>query len=710
MVRLFMAVCLVLGGAGLTGLASAAKLQSSVMPKSSPAVAVTPLAGVNQSFGSNGSLLLSSTLSDVLPMSEVAVPQGAGGSVITAMVEQTLNGGIELAQVNPSGGAQRCISIDFSATPSSTTTYVPYVVSPTVSCTPAGSGSLTVTSFSIAYCASASVCSAPSIVLQALLSQNSSPNFWATFVIPLSAFGSLGSSLTGESVPLAGDLPGARFAFDNNNGLASIYTNNASNAIYDTEQISTAAVATWPVACWGQITVGDCAIAGDPKAANLALITVGASTDLLAWTGVQGLQYETVSASAPTPPPKNVPTLPLLPYPALSGSLVLLPSSSGTVNLAFLGLASSTDVGVEWVTLGLSGSSLTEPPTSPQFNPITLPSAVSSSIGAAGTLALGTNGASLYFYLNGGAASVALIGFANVSSLAQHAVIPASAESVSPIASSGNAVSCVATYYSDLLCAGPSGSNGTITGLPEIIAYAGYFEGVSGFTGSSVAQVTAPSGTATLSLVPNTFSGFDYAASPGVNLALQYPTPVNQTTSVNATISASAPSSVSGTPNQAAGTVAFGSSSTTVSGEGYNGLGQVNFITSGGSGSDPAVPFATLQGSIAGVSQLVQFNFPIQFYVQINTPVSIGGSTGLTGLGYWLVASDGGIFTFGNAGFYGSTGNITLNKPIVGMAATPDGKGYWLVASDGGIFTFGDANFYGSTGNITLNKPIVGMS
>ena len=39
-----------------------------------------------------------------------------------------------------------------------------------------------------------------------------------------------------------------------------------------------------------------------------------------------------------------------------------------------------------------------------------------------------------------------------------------------------------------------------------------------------------------------------------------------------------------------------------------------------------------------------------------------------------------------------------LNQPIVGMAATPDGGGYWLVASDGGIFTFGDAAFYGSTG------------
>ncbi len=59
------------------------------------------------------------------------------------------------------------------------------------------------------------------------------------------------------------------------------------------------------------------------------------------------------------------------------------------------------------------------------------------------------------------------------------------------------------------------------------------------------------------------------------------------------------------------------------------------------------------------------------------------------GEGYWLVASDGGVFAFGDAAFYGSTGDIQLNQPIVGMAATPDGHGYWLVASDGGIFAFG---------------------
>ena len=77
----------------------------------------------------------------------------------------------------------------------------------------------------------------------------------------------------------------------------------------------------------------------------------------------------------------------------------------------------------------------------------------------------------------------------------------------------------------------------------------------------------------------------------------------------------------------------------------------------------------------------------------------VGTAQTADGGGYWLVASDGGIFAYGDAQFYGSTGSLHLNKPIVGMASTPDGKGYWLVASDGGIFAFGDAQFYGSTGS-----------
>ena len=79
-------------------------------------------------------------------------------------------------------------------------------------------------------------------------------------------------------------------------------------------------------------------------------------------------------------------------------------------------------------------------------------------------------------------------------------------------------------------------------------------------------------------------------------------------------------------------------------------------------------------------------------------------------LGYWLVASDGGIFAFGDAEFLGSTGASKLNSPIVGMAATSTGRGYWLVAADGGVFAFGDAVFAGSTGDIKLNSPIVAMA
>jgi hypothetical protein len=93
----------------------------------------------------------------------------------------------------------------------------------------------------------------------------------------------------------------------------------------------------------------------------------------------------------------------------------------------------------------------------------------------------------------------------------------------------------------------------------------------------------------------------------------------------------------------------------------------------------------------------------------LNAPI-VGIAATHDSLGYWLDASDGGIFAFGDASFYGSMGGHPLNKPVVGMASTPSGKGYWEVASDGGIFAFGDADFYGSMGGKPLNQPIVGMA
>ncbi|HEV3365661.1 MAG TPA: hypothetical protein VG795_16275 [Acidimicrobiia bacterium] len=80
-----------------------------------------------------------------------------------------------------------------------------------------------------------------------------------------------------------------------------------------------------------------------------------------------------------------------------------------------------------------------------------------------------------------------------------------------------------------------------------------------------------------------------------------------------------------------------------------------------------------------------------------------------TGLGYWMVASDGGIFNYGDAPFVGSAGALTLSKPIVDMAPTPSGRGYWMVASDGGVFNYGDARFFGATSRLALAKPIVSI-
>ena len=93
----------------------------------------------------------------------------------------------------------------------------------------------------------------------------------------------------------------------------------------------------------------------------------------------------------------------------------------------------------------------------------------------------------------------------------------------------------------------------------------------------------------------------------------------------------------------------------------------------------------------------------------LNSPI-VGVAATPDGQGYWENAADGGVFAFGDAHFYGSTGALHLNSPIVGIGAAPGGQGYWEVAADGGIFAFGDAHYHGSTGALHLNSPVVGMA
>jgi hypothetical protein len=55
-------------------------------------------------------------------------------------------------------------------------------------------------------------------------------------------------------------------------------------------------------------------------------------------------------------------------------------------------------------------------------------------------------------------------------------------------------------------------------------------------------------------------------------------------------------------------------------------------------------------------------------------------------------------------------GGRTLVKPVVAVTPTSDGQGYWEVASDGGIFAFGDAPFEGSVAGVRLVAPMVAIA
>ena len=82
-----------------------------------------------------------------------------------------------------------------------------------------------------------------------------------------------------------------------------------------------------------------------------------------------------------------------------------------------------------------------------------------------------------------------------------------------------------------------------------------------------------------------------------------------------------------------------------------------------------------------------------------SAPQPAGGRHGrahpaATATGWWPPTA--GSSRSATAPFYGSTGNLALVRPVVGMAAPRTASGYWMVASDGGIFAFGDAAFYGS--------------
>ena len=67
-----------------------------------------------------------------------------------------------------------------------------------------------------------------------------------------------------------------------------------------------------------------------------------------------------------------------------------------------------------------------------------------------------------------------------------------------------------------------------------------------------------------------------------------------------------------------------------------------------------------------------------------------------TSLGYWILSSNGSVFGFGNAPYYGSAFGLLGTSSAVSMVSSPEGKGYWILSSNGSVFGFGEVVYYGS--------------
>ena len=120
-------------------------------------------------------------------------------------------------------------------------------------------------------------------------------------------------------------------------------------------------------------------------------------------------------------------------------------------------------------------------------------------------------------------------------------------------------------------------------------------------------------------------------------------------------------------------------------------------------GTPPCVSYSLSKTSTPPISALSGTAFAV------GTPKAVVPSASK---GYWLIGADGGVFSFGDAQFFGSLPGLGVHvSDVVGIAATPDGEGYRLVGADGGVFSFGDAQFFGSLPGLGVHvSDVVGTA
>jgi hypothetical protein len=201
-----------------------------------------------------------------------------------------------------------------------------------------------------------------------------------------------------------------------------------------------------------------------------------------------------------------------------------------------------------------------------------------------------------------------------------------------------------------------------------------------------------------------TVDGNMVAYNPDVGVGAVSPTSSQPAThlssSVGALFSASIPpgsptingiSPTSGTGSGGTAVTITGTNLTGATGVSFGAAHGTNIVVNGG-------------GTSLTVTSPPETGGSVNVGVSVTTPGGTTGTLPFTYVAYWMVGTDGGVFSFANAPFEGSLPQLNIHvNNIVSIVPTHDGKGYWMVGSDGGVFAFGDAGFVGSLPGLKVN-------
>ena len=393
-------------------------------------------------------------------------------------------------------------------------------------------------------------------------------------------------------------------------------------------------------------------------------------------------------------------------------------------------IAGDTFSGTITSTLTATGTTQASQPVTYTVNPVVIPPAATSlSVIAPGTASPFTAGPSGSVAVSTAADSTFTVTISGIGTLPPGpCTAPVEQIASAPIVVPAGTVSSVLPNSGPLAGGSIVTIHGANLSSPTAVNFGGVkAESFAGRTSTSITAVSPPSATAQTVNVQVTTAGGASSANPGDHFTYTNGPIVTRVSPNTGPPSGGTVVAITGQQLSGATAVKFGS--TPATSFTVNSATSITATAPAGTGVVDVTVTSPTGTSIT--SALDQFNYRSGYWlaasdggvfsygnapfegsagsIKLNKPVVGMAATPDNG-GYWLAAADGGVFNYGDAAFYGSAGSLTLNKPIVGMAATPDGFGYWLVASDGGIFAYGDAVFYGSTGGMTLNKPIVGMA